>query len=195
MLDKLLEFVKTTLLFQGVKRIILHQDKDTFENDAEHSYQLAMAAWYIANSDKLNLNVDLVLKYALVHDFVEVHAGDTHFYRSDDQSDKKVAREKLAREKLAKDFPDFTDMHKFIEQYEAREDRESRFVYALDKVLPVINIWLGGGREWKRDEITFDMLMSKKIDKVAISLEIKPYFDNLVTILEKEKRLFHVKSE
>ena len=73
-LQKLLNFVKITADFRGVERKVALKKANRRENDAEHSYQLAMVAWYIVNSEKLGLNSDLVVKYALIHDLVEVYA-------------------------------------------------------------------------------------------------------------------------
>ncbi len=133
-----------------------------------------------------------LIKYALVHDFVEVYAGDTYFYRRSEKEEKdKNKREGDARERLIKEYPEFKEFCDLMTRYELREDDESRFVYALDKILPILNIYLDGGRSWKADNVTLDMLITGKKDKVAVSNEIKPYFDELVEILSKEKSFFH----
>ena len=56
--------------------------------------------------------------------------------------------------------------NELIEQYEAREDKESRFVYALDKIQPMLNIYTDGGRTWKEKGVTIDMLVEYKKEKV-----------------------------
>jgi|TARA_Y100000310_G_scaffold342833_1_gene447771 putative hydrolase of HD superfamily len=195
MLEKFINFIKLTTDFSKVERQVLYPERKQLENDAEHSFQLAIAAWYLIDSRNLDLNKDLILKYALVHDFPEVYAGDTFIYADKKILDQKEKREEEARKRLKKELAEFADIHDYIGKYEKREDKESRFVYALDKVIPIINIYLDGGKQWREWGITLDMLIENKDPKVALSPEIKPYFDELVAILESQKDLFHVKSE
>ncbi len=191
-LAKLLEFVRMQNAFRLVERVTYANGTDRMENDTEHSYNLAMLAWYVADSEKLDLDRNLVVKYALIHDLVEVYAGDTPVY-SDDVAHvaSKKDRERDARERLAKEFPSFTGLHELMEQYEQREDRESRFVCALDKLQPVLQTYLDGGRIWKEKGVTIKMIYERKKDKIALSPEIQPYFDEMIVFLkENENRLF-----
>ncbi len=170
---------------QQVKRTILVNGEERNENDVEHQYQLAMLAWYIINSEKLLLNKDLAIQYALVHDMVEVYAGDTYFLNTD--VDDKIKREREAAEQLKTEFEEFTDLHILIDGYERRENPESRFIYALDKLLPVLNIYLDGGRTWKSYGITSDMLIHNKREKISISPEVSVCFEQLIIRLKEEE--------
>lgn len=191
-LENVLEFAQMLNAFRQVERVIYANGTDRLENDSEHSYHLAMLAWYIADSGKLDLDKNLIIKYALVHDLVEVYAGDTYIYSEDrEHTESKIDREHQALIRLKKEFPLSEDMFSAIDRYEKREDRESRFVYALDKVQPIIQTYLDSGRIWKEKRITWEMLFEYKTDKVALSPEIKPYFDELMALLrEKEATLF-----
>ncbi|MDB5265050.1 MAG: metal dependent phosphohydrolase, putative hydrolase of superfamily [Parcubacteria group bacterium] len=178
--------------FQKIRRAYHANGEERNENDVEHSYKLAMLAWYVASAGNTKLNMDLILRYALAHDLVEVHAGDTYIYSKDTEHlASKIEREEAAAQKLKEDFPEFPELHKCIQAYERREDKESRFVYALDKVLPVLDIYLDNGRSWKRDMVTLQMLIENKTSKVALSPEVEPYFTELLEILRsKEGSLF-----
>jgi len=193
MLEKLLQFTKLLDEFRAVERVLRVTGQDRFENDTEHSYNLAMMAWYIVSSTKINLDQDKVIRYALVHDFLEVYAGDTYIYSSDAAHlASKHEREAAAIVKLRETLSEFSDLHVAIEAYEARQDVESRFVYALDKIEPVLHMYLDGGRTWKEAKIGFDRVYKSKKDKVALSPEIKTYFDELMTLLKSEEQeLFH----
>ncbi len=95
-IHSILDFTKLLNKFRAVKRIVFTVGEGEPENDAEHSYQLAMLSWYIISAENLKLDKNLVIKYALVHDLVEVYAGDTYFYRSDkEEKDKKIERRKV----------------------------------------------------------------------------------------------------
>ena len=181
--------------FEATERLIHIPHTERRENDAEHSYQLTMVAWYIISSNNLNLNLELVLKYALVHDLVEVYAGDVWFYRSEKENVKKKKKEEEAIKQLKKDYPDFKDLHEYIEKYEKREDNEACFVYALDKILPVINLYLDGGRAWREHKVTYSQLITDKTEKMTVSEHIKPYFEQLVILLSKNKYMFHVEQK
>ena len=188
----ILNFTKLLNKFQEVERVVYHPESDKLENDAEHSYQLAMLAWYITERNFLNLNKDLLIKYALVHDFVEVYAGDTFIY-SKKQSDHetKHEREEEARIRIEKELPAFSELHSAILDYEKLENPESRFIYVLDKIHPVIQIYLDGGKNWKENEVTLSMLLSKKKDKIRLSPELQSFWDELETLLvQNEDTLF-----
>ncbi|MCX6702425.1 MAG: HD domain-containing protein [Candidatus Wolfebacteria bacterium] len=189
----IIQFSKLLQDFSKIERVILKRGENKWENDSEHSYGLTMLAWYIMETDKIKLKKDLVLKYALAHDLVEVYAGDTYFFSTDENHEtKKFAREKKAAERLKKEFPGFKELHSSIKKYEERNDPESRFVYALDKVIPMLNIYTDNGRTWKKKNVTIKMLVDKKKDKVALSPAIEKYFWELIKILKKEKaRLFN----
>lgn len=191
-LNSLLSFARILGELQTVERVIRVKESDRWENDVEHSYSLAMLAWYVLDTGKFPLDREKVLRYALAHDLVEVYAGDTYLYSEDKELlASKPERERLAAERLAAELPEVPDMHEALRAYVAKDDAESRFVYALDKIEPVLKIYLDGGRTWKEKKITLDMLYEKKKDKVELSPEISPYFDDLITLLRKEeKKLF-----
>lgn len=189
MIEKLLGFAKMLNELQAVERVIRVKNADRWENDMEHSYHLAMLAWYIIDSQQLALDREKVLRYALAHDLVEVYAGDTYLFSKDKELlDSKPERERLAAERLAKEFPEVPEMHDAIFRYVRKDDPESRFVYALDKIEPIIKLYLDGGRTWKEMHVTLDMAYESKKDKVALSPEIKAYFDEMMVLLRKEER-------
>ncbi|MGB4943333.1 MAG: HD domain-containing protein [Candidatus Moraniibacteriota bacterium] len=188
MLTRLLSFARLLNELQKVERVVRVQGSERWENDQEHSYSLAMLAWYILDTGKFPLDREKVLRYALAHDLVEVYAGDTYLYTEDKALlASKPERERLAAERLAAEFPEIPEMHAAIRGYVTREDTESRFVYALDKIEPVLKMYLDGGRTWQEKGVTLDMIYESKKDKVALSPEIQPYFDALMTLLETEK--------
>lgn len=195
-LEQIFKFIKLTHDFQKIERVTLVSGTDRMENDAEHSYQLAMVGWYIVSNYKLPLNVDLVIKYGMLHDLVEVYAGDTYIFDKDPSvHESKVEREREALNRLKVEFPEFSEMTDLIDAYEKREDEESKFIYALDKVVAPINIYMDGGALWKVKGVTFNEMVDNKKDKVAEHSEVKKYFDQLVVLLEKEKHLLFADDE
>lgn len=185
-LKDLFDFVKFTHEFREVIRVARSPDNERYENDAEHSYQLAMVAWYIIEANKLNYDKELILMYALTHDLVEVYAGDTYtFDKNTSNIDTKKQREKEALKKIKLRFPKFKSLIKIIERYEHKKDGESKFVYALDKLIPPIQIYMEKGKLWHEKGVTFEQLIKNKGDKIAVSPEIKGYWKELQEILKK----------
>lgn len=124
---------------------------------------------------------------------VEVYAGDTYLFTTDKKhKDSQNKREVAAAKRIKKEFPELREIHKLIKDYSKFKDPESKFVYALDKVIPAVNIYLDKGRSWRHKGVTLDMLVDAKKDKVALSPPVAKYFWELVKLIKKDKkRLFH----
>jgi putative hydrolase of HD superfamily len=193
-LKKVLGFVKMTHSFRGIERDILLSKERRLENNTEHSYQLAVVSWYISEIEDFNLDIDRVIKYALIHDLVEVYAGDTPLYSSDeDFVQSKKDREKVAASRIKRRFPEFPELHKLIREYEERSNLESKFVYTVDKLLPILSIYLDKGHAWKSNNISIEMIINKNISRISLVPEIKKYFDAMVVIMREKPEYFIVK--
>lgn len=191
-IEKLLDFILFTNKVQKVVRSLYVTGEDRLENDAEHSFQVALVAWYIANSNNLNLDIGKILKYSLVHDLVEVYAGDTFAHTKDKAlKESKAAREKAALDKIISEFPEFSDIYSLIDDYENRIDDESKLVYAVDKVMPPMNIYNDKGRSWRKHKVTLDMIKNEKKEKVKVSKDIESYWNKFLEKLEVNPDLFN----
>ena len=188
--NNLIDFVNFTHEFQQVIRVARIPFGDRMENDAEHSYQLAMVAWFLIDQDKLKLNKELCFMYALSHDLIEVYAGDTPVH------DKKAAiskheREEKALKEIKKRFSKFKSLISIIERYEKRIDEESKFIYALDKILPPIQCYLEGGAIWKEFGMSLQDVIDNKNHKVALSKDVNKYWKELLKeLIKSQKKLF-----
>lgn len=189
-LDELLNVVALTHSFQQVRRAVYATGENRFENDAEHSFQLAFVAWYLIDKENLALSKEKVLMYALCHDIVEVYAGDTFFTRTAEEEQRKTDIEKEAVEKLSQTYPDFPALTQMLVAYEEKRDNESKFVYALDKLLPILNITLDEGRSWHFNNVDFEKLYEGKYKKIAHDPVIQEYFILIVEVLKKNPSIF-----
>lgn len=159
------------------------------ENDVEHSYSLAMVGWFLSQFFP-HLNGQTVMRYAMVHDIVEVYAGDTFVFAEQSEIDGKKDREQLALNRIKREWRDFPEMLETIEQYEAMSDKESKFVYALDKVMPMLLNILSGGHTWQKEKLSPGRVHNAKKDKVKISPEISAYYDEIYALIEKNPGWF-----
>jgi putative hydrolase of HD superfamily len=195
--ERVIDLYRLLVAFNGIERQVFlpdtQQHKDHAETDTEHSYALAMLAWFVANHFP-HLDTNKCIQYALAHDIVELHAGDTFAFSKDLAVHKsKQQREQAARRKLAETWPDFSELHKAIAAYEAREDAESKFVYALDKLAPIVLNVVAKGKAWHMHGIDIRELQAYKATKVAVSPEIEALYKELIDILEAHPEYFPVK--
>ena len=91
--------------------------------------------------------------------------------------------------KLRKEWMDFPELHDLIEDYETKRTPESRFVYALDKIMPIMLIYIHQGYTWKKHGITLARLHNAKKDKVALSPEVQSYYEQLYTLLQSSPEI------
>jgi len=93
---------------------------------------VTLLCWYIHDRYKINLDIAKIMKYALVHDFVERYAGDVNTYASAKAREQKVKDEAVALERLSTEFTTFPDLVSKMNEYELKQDDESLFVWTVD---------------------------------------------------------------
>jgi putative hydrolase of HD superfamily len=138
-----------------VLRRNLLTDASRNENSAEHSWHLAMVAMAMAPHAKEPVDIERVIRILLVHDIVEVDAGDVDIY---DVAGRKA---KEAEEVAAADRifallpePEATELRALWDEYEARATPEARFAYACDRLQPLLLNLASGGATWHARGVT-----------------------------------------
>jgi putative hydrolase of HD superfamily len=176
--------------FAKVQRMPHLADTGRPENDVEHSYGLAMTCWFLAPKIAPELELGKILQYALAHDLVEIHAGDTFVFGEKAHIDSKPAREHEALRILAADWPDFMDIHDFAQGYMDKVNEEAKFVKAVDKLLPMLMINLGEQAAfWQRHKVTLDMEIENK-HTIEVSDHMAPYYDKLVAWMQANNHFY-----
>lgn len=122
-----------------VTRTLCDHPDGRAENDAEHSFMLALIAMPLAEQYYPELDSGLVAKYAVVHDLAEAYVGDTPTHDIDDAGLKmKSELEELGRKQLRKEYLSVAPaLVTLLDEYESQEDAESRFVRMLDKLITI----------------------------------------------------------
>lgn len=189
-LEKLESFARLLHALERVKRVARRPDEKLMTNTAEHTFELAMFCWYICATNKLELDLGKVLRFALAHDVVEAYAGDTFAY--DEEAKKtKAKREAEALQKIEESLPEFPELAETIHHYEERITPEARFVYAADKLIDPLNASMEETQSiWKDFNISLKTLLDHKHEKIAISKYIVPYWEALVKKLESKKDFY-----
>jgi putative hydrolase of HD superfamily len=189
-LARLESFMTLLHAVQRVSRIARLPEEAAMRNTAEHTFELALLSWYIVTAEGLDLDLGKVLRYALAHDIIEGYSGDTPIF--DEAAKKtKAAREAAALSRIETEFPDFHDLTETIHAYEAREDAESRFVYALDKLIDPLTASMETTQSiWKDMGMTYAQLREYKDAKIALSEAVEPFWKELCAKIEDKKNHF-----
>lgn len=178
-------------------------EPERFETDGEHSFTLAMVALSIHDQLNLSLESGKIAQYALVHDLVEAHAGDTSVKAPDEDHDIKAEREhesyKIIENNFSKTFP---WIHRTIAAYEARTDAESKFVYCVDKCMGAFGWLAGNGKDWsvyypQEDGSLYHAVVKRLRGKVEScnDPQLLELFDAVHERLEQNRDEYFVKSQ
>ncbi len=145
-----LEFIVEIDKMKTVLRRTLLADGSRCENDAEHSWHLAMIAMVLENYAAEKADMTKVIRMALVHDLVEVYAGDTFAY-DEEGNLSKLQRETDAADKLFALLPSPTgeELRALWEEFDEAETPEARFACAVDRLQPLISNYLTNGHTWR----------------------------------------------
>jgi putative hydrolase of HD superfamily len=152
------------------------------ENSAEHSWHLAVLAMLLAEYANEPIDLLRVIKMVLVHDVVEVDAGDTYCY--DEQANiGKEDRERRAAERIFGLLPgdQAKELRGLWDEFEERKTPESRFANALDRVQPVILNYVSGGKAWIEHGVSVEQVMKRNRPIEAGSSQLWEYIEGLIT--------------
>lgn len=164
-IDKLKSVLRQTLLTDGSRQ----------ENSAEHSWHIALMAVLLAEYAPQPINVLRVITMLLVHDLVEIDAGDTFCYDVQ-HNQSKVDREMQAAERLFGILPSdqASELRALWNEFEAQETLEAQFAASLDRLQPMLNNYQTQGGTWRQHQITCDRVLHRA---TPIQTGIPPLWD------------------
>jgi 5'-deoxynucleotidase YfbR-like HD superfamily hydrolase len=150
--NKILELALLCLDYGLVNRKTMHQDGITYESDTTHTVMLGVIGTAVAAKLYPHLDLGKISQFIMVHDLVEVYAGDTPTLKitHDTFFQEKEERERQALERIKSEFHEtFPWICDTIEEYERLQSPEARFVKAFDKILPKLTVILNDGASIK----------------------------------------------
>ena len=137
-------------------------NSERFENDAEHSWHLALMAPLLKEYIKEDVNIERVINMVIIHDLVEIDAGDTFCYDKEGNLTKRE-REVKAADRIFNILP--KDQAKIIydlwNEFEEMKTIESKYAACLDRIQPILNNIAIGGRAWKENNTTKSMVLGR----------------------------------
>lgn len=161
-LERQIRFILEIDSLKGVLRQSYLAGVDRRENSAEHSWHVSVMAVVLAEHANEAVDVARVVRMLLLHDVVEIDAGDTYVYDATSAAGKAV-REARAADRLFGILPadQGQELRALWEEFEAGTSPEARFAAALDRLMPVLHNWATGGRSWREHGITAERVIER----------------------------------
>ena len=133
------------------------------ENDAEHAWHMAIMAYLLQEYSNEKIDVARVMLMCLIHDVVEIDAGDTYAYDAEGLKTQK-AREEAAKERLYSMLPEDqkADLVASFDEFEERKTPEAKFARALDNLQPLLLNHSNGGGDWKNHDVTAEQVYGRQ---------------------------------
>ena len=161
-LKQQMDFILEVDKIKNIGRQTYLSDGKRKENDAEHSWHLALMAFLLQEHAAKSVDVTKVMIMVLIHDIVEIDAGDTYAY--DEAGHKtKEAREKAAAERIfglqPKDQGEY--LRKLWEEFEAYETPEAKYAHTLDNFQPLMLNDATDGRSWREHEVKKSQVLKR----------------------------------
>ena len=164
--DRMRKQIEFALLMDKQKNIFRQNhlaDNSRRENDAEHAWHMAVMAYLFREYANEDIDISKVILMCLIHDVVEIEAGDTYAY---DEEAKKSQRERedIAKKHIFGMLPSDQgqELEALFDEFEAQETAEAGFAKAMDNLQPVLLHEANGGGDWKEHVVTKAQIMRRQ---------------------------------
>lgn len=161
------------------RTITVHSDRN--ENDAEHSWHMAAMAAVLSEHAGEGLDILRVIKMAVVHDLVEIDAGDVYCYSAYDPEEK-LKRETMAAERIFGMLPDdqAEELLALWREFEEGASPEAKFAVALDRLQPLLLNYHTGGRVWREHGVSKKQVLERSAPIGEASPDLWEYARRLI---------------
>lgn len=181
-MEKQIEFLVLIDELKNITRQSITIGSRRNENDAEHSWHLAVMAMILSEyAEDKNVNILKVIKMVLVHDLVEIYAGDTYCY-DEKANEGKAEREQEAAERLFSILPEDQgkELMSLWREFEEMETYEAAFAACLDRFQPLLLNYNTDGHTWQRPGVNSEKVLKRvEVAKEKVP-QIYAYIENLI---------------
>ena len=162
-LDQQFAFIREIDREKFIGRQTYLSDGRRKENDAEHAWHMAIMAYLLQEYSNEKIDVARVMLMCLIHDVVEIDAGDTYAYDAEGLKTQK-AREEAAKERLYSMLPEDqkADLVAIFDEFEERKAPEAKFARALDNLQPLLLNHSNDGGDWKNHDVTAEQVYGRQ---------------------------------
>ena len=180
-LEKQIAFLLEADKIKNVFRRTYNADQQRKENSAEHSWHLALLALILAEHSDIEIDRFRVMSMVVIHDIIEIDAGDTYAYDTvalESQKD----REERAAERIYGLLPDDQrdELRALFEEFEAGESAEARFAKTMDNFQPLLLNDSNSGADWREHKVTKSKVVGRQRKSIIGSKEIWEYTSELI---------------
>lgn len=193
-LDQQVDFIREIDKEKFIERQTYLTDGQRHENDAEHAWHLAMMAFLLEEYANEDIDVLKTMKMVLIHDLVEIDAGDTFAYDYDSQKTQ-AERELKGAQRLFSMLPE--DQGKMMMdlwlEFEAYESKEACFAHSLDNFQPVLLNAASNGKGWKQWQVCKSDILRRNTKSEKGSKELWDY--SLEHFIEPNIKKGNIKDE
>lgn len=133
------------------------------ENDAEHAWHMAIMAYLLREYANEEVDIARVMLMCLIHDIVEIEAGDTYAYDTEGKKSQK-AREDVAKEKLYSLLPEDQkqELTALFDEFEEYQTAEAKFAHAMDNLQPLLLNHSNNGGDWKEHQVSAQQVYGRQ---------------------------------
>ncbi|WP_299345808.1 HD domain-containing protein [uncultured Maritalea sp.] len=180
-LEKQIGFVMEMDKLKAVDRMTKIICENRVENDAEHSWHVALMALVLEPYAGEKVNIERVIKMLLVHDVVEIDAGDTYIYAGAD-ADEQFETELKAASRIFGLLPheQAQELTLLWREFEARETAEAKFAKAIDRLSPYIYYGFAGEGCWVDQGVDEAMVRGQMVSMEDVSPDLKNLYETLL---------------
>lgn len=159
-------FIKELDKLKAIRRQLrLPEDDDRQENSAEHSWHVAASAMMLKDYAAEKIAIDRVIMMILLHDLVEIDAGDMFAFAQEQDHAEQALKELAAAKRIFGLLPE-AQAQNYLElwlEFEAAETADARFAKAMDRVLPVFQNMQNKGGSWARHGVTKQQILARNV--------------------------------
>lgn len=151
------------------------------ENDAEHAWHMAIMAWLLKEYSNEKIDIAKVMIMCLIHDIVEIDAGDTYAY--DDEALKtQKEREDRAKERIFSILPQDQkqEMIRLFDEFEENKTNEAKFAHTMDNLQPLLLNNSNNGDDWKVHNATAEKVYGRQSKSKEGSVKLFEYIDSIL---------------
>ena len=192
-LEKQIRFIVEIDKVKNIFRQTYLADARRKENDAEHSWHIALMAYLLQEYAEKPVDVSKAMLMVLIHDLVEIDAGDTYAY-DDAGAETKRAREEAAADRIFGLLPE--DQGKYFrelwEEFEAYESPEGKYAHLLDNFQPLLLNDASGGLSWQEHQVKKSQIY-KRNEKIEETSET--IWNCMKEIVQKHIECGHVEED
>ena len=166
---KQIDFITEIDSLKHVLRNTILLDLSRRENDVEHSWHMSLAAMILLEYSNFNrLDINKVIKMALIHDLVELDTGDVSAYSNVNREEKKEKEKKTADRIFGLlPFEQAKELRNLWDEFENGTTAEAQFTQALDSFMPILHNYKTKGLQWQKLGVTAERVLerNKRIEK------------------------------